>query len=29
MGIDSYARSHLNLTGETIAQLRLTYLRPA
>lgn len=28
-GMDSYARSHLNLTGETIAQLRSTYLRPA
>ena len=28
-GIDSYARSHLKLTDETIAQLRSTYLSPA
>ena len=28
-GIDSYARTHLNLTDETIAQLRSTYLLPA
>lgn len=28
-GIDSYARSHLKLTDETIAQLRSTYLLPA
>ena len=27
-GIDSYARSHLNLTDETIALLRSTYLLP-
>ncbi len=28
-GIDSYARSHLHLTDENVAQLRTTYLSPA
>ena len=28
-GLDSYARSHLKLTDETIAQLRSTYLSPS
>ena len=28
-GMDSYARSHLKLTDEAVAQLRSTYLSPA
>lgn len=29
MGMEGYARTHLKLTDETIAQLRSTYLSPA